>query len=193
MKKLILPIFSVVIGAAAVFLLTLSVEAGTPPEEPPMAQITLADHIADDMTWEQVSRLLQTFAEVGCVDVNINGFYWDCNPCLVRSALPRYEDLDEIVRPYIFEEPRPGVSPDPSEQYDLNIIQAWCKRNESKHAEIKFGANVRFNVVREVTNIFHDHKMKFDLLLPDGEDNKQSVVIKLSEPRIKNKNAQPEL
>ncbi len=194
MKKLILPVFSVIVGVVAFFLLklTLSVETGTPHEEPPMAQITLAEHIEDDMSWEQVSKLLQTLAEVGCVDVKINGFYWDCNPCLVRSHLPRHEDLDEIILPYIFEEPRPRVSPDPSEQYDLNMIKAWCKRNQKKHSQIKFGSDVRFNAVRAITEIFHNHKMKFDLLLPDDEGDEKSVIIKLYEPPMRNKSAQAE-
>ena len=194
MKKIILPILSVFIGVVAFFFLSVSwtVRTDTVPAEPPMAQIKLADYIEDDMSWELTFKLLQTLAMAGCVDVNINGFYWDCNPCLIRSDLPRYEDLDEIILAYIFEESRPRVSPDPSEQYDLNLITAWCKRNKSKHAEIKFGPRVRFNVVREITNIFHDHKMKFDLLIPDDEGDKQSIIIKLYEPTIKNKNAQPE-
>jgi hypothetical protein len=187
MNKLILPIFIVIIGVAAFFLLTLTlpVETGTPPAEPPMAQIKLADYLEDDMNWEHTSKLLQTLAEVGCVDVNINGFYWDCNPCLNRSRLSRYEDLDELILPYIFEESRPGVSPDPSEQYDLDMIKSWCKRNQKRHSQIKFGSAVRFNAVREITDIFHNQKMEFDLLLPDAEDDEKSVAIKLYEPPLR--------
>ena len=185
MNKSILPIFCVVIGVAIFILLTWSVETGSSPVEPPMAQITLANHIEDDMRWERISRLLQTLAEVGCVDVNINGFYWDCNPCLIRSDLPRYDKLDKISLPYIFRESRPKVSPDPSEQYDLEKIYAWCKRNQNKHSQIKFGSDVRFNAVREITDIFHNHKMQFDLFLPDVEGDEKSVVIKLYEPPMK--------
>ena len=102
MNKTITPILFVLIGVAVFTLYSRKTKQTLPPKEQSMAQIILASHIEDHLSWKYLSRLLETLAEVGCVDVDINGFYWDSHPCLVYSALPRYKDFDEIILPYLF-------------------------------------------------------------------------------------------
>ena len=159
-------------------------QKNTTEEKAPCVKITLADYFEDYLDWGSISNLLISLAEIGCVDGEINGFYWDTEPFHFHSGSPpQYEALDQIVMHYGLKSPdalfnRPPT-PLPKEQYDLKSIHEWCKRNQNKYAEIRFGSRVRFNTIREITTMFHNYNIKFSLALPNDNYGARSIEVKL--------------
>ena len=186
MKKYLITILCVLIGIF-IFIHLSDRKAKNPPEEKtPCVQITLEDYFEDDLDWECISNLLISLAEIGCVDGEINGFYWNTEPFHFHTeAPPQYKALDKIVIHYRLNDPvfpKRSPPPPPEEQYDIGDIQEWCIRNQNKYSEIKFGWRVQFNAIREITAMFHNHNIKFGLALPDEDFEARSIEIKLWKP-----------
>jgi len=186
MKKYPITILCVLFGVFIAFNLSNRETTIATDEHAPCVQVALEDYFEDDLDWKCISNLLISLAEIGCVDGEINGFYWDTEPFHFHTeAPPQYEALDKIVLHYRLKAPvfpKRSPAPPPKEQYDLKGIQEWCKRNQNKYSEIKFGWRVQFNAIREITTMFHNYNIKFGLALPAEDFEARSIEIKLWQP-----------
>lgn len=118
------------------------------------------------LNWNVVAEILLVCAKEGFPDVEINDFRWQ-GRTNERENTPHFEETDSLLIQKKdvdhSQDENSSAKMSPDDQYDWDLIHAWCKRNDGKHAVISFGGSVTFDVLKEVVRIFNEQGVTFDL------------------------------
>ena len=97
------------------------------------------------LVWKNIAETIESQAEAGYVDVDINGFKWRYH-CII----PAQAGHDELVMT--------------EAEFSEDQIEHWCHRNKGKYAALSFGENVSFQTVKLVGDTLDTLDIKYNML-----------------------------
>jgi len=151
----------------------------------PAVRITLEDIDVMSPDWESVAGLLQTCAEMGYYDIELNGAKISLPTRPIKGG-DQHDQLiihrKDVPRPKLVLDGPSSPALSPEEQYDFDAIHQWCSRYKDGLSYVIFGNGVRADVLVRVIQVFNQHNIKYYLKnvgTPFGSENPMSIKFEL--------------